>query len=798
MSLHSTADLLRAKVLKRSIAGGAELVRRASLDPAANVTVGDASPPPSSIPAHSRRSSVAPQQDLVPDALEEPAPEGFVSAALGGLFAVEEGLANHDAAVLHEAILRKKAVVSEAREGAELIRGEGDVFDDGTLLMQGTLPQVEANYVAKYSMVPLVTARVLNSWPRPAVKPHRPSRHSICLRRFCCCKLPLTNIPATIPVALFLAGAVILIIGLVFQQNTWLGAPMWTWGAAMMMSVALAVVVQMLVRLVLLVWLRNQVMVLMKVYFVLNVADRSLAIVVTMALMFVPLQLMIAYGLLSATRQTFYTVYGSILIFSVGYLVNQLATKLLILTIETPKVFFRRLAVLFWERDLLTRLARRLVAREMGEIGIVLQTGTVPERRDQFRLFSRGPPPVSEEDEVRPRTAAQKVLSELRYDEPVLEQWAQYVKGSDEWTLGVSDAIIALESAAARDIRRLAVAFKFVASLWKRLHKQIQETVSEKDLEVWLEGDAALAKEAMSLFNSSLSGVLTFEECVEVAGLVLRDRGALKKLMKDRTTFGKLLFRFVGIVVWPITFIVFSAVVGLDLASILAPLITFVLGLTFIFGQSMLRMWHSFLVIFIARAYEPGDYIAPDGMQELLVEEIELLSTSGCNAKGNHIRIANWMLWERALINYGRSAEYRMRLFFRVEAESCGEEQLREIEKGLREYISGREENFRVKTFAFWLSVGHQEPWAWNELDELAWHTIAFQVKLRVSAGNPGAINPIVMKVLLHFKKLCKDNGVSPIPSSMSTVEEKMKDRGLTSDTVVTTLDPRAFGFAFK
>ena len=233
----------------------------------------------------------------------------------------------------------------------------------------------------------------------------------------------------------------------------------------------------------------------------------------------------------------------------------------------------------------------------------------------------------------------------------------------------------------------------------------------------------------MSLFDTTHSGKASFEEVLECIGLVLRDHKALHDLLQDDNTFTILLKRFVAVVVWPIGFIILSAVVGLDLGSLLAPLFAGLLSFTFVFGQSLLRMWHAFLMIFVVRIFEVGDYVQPDQMQELTVETIGLLTTSGTNGAGKHVTISNWYLWERSVINLGTSSEYRFRVFFRVDANTT-EAQLRSLEAGMRSFVANNEDKYRLKTFAFWLQVAHQgEKYFWDELDELDQHTIAFQVQ---------------------------------------------------------------------
>ncbi len=792
--MESSADNLKAQVLRRSVAGQQpQLTRRQS---------GDAQP------FLARRTSQDPRPRLSADdpvplvAATNPPLAPVDAAALGGAAAVERaelmaaGSKGQDTLLLSQVLAQKKGDAAGTRQAAEIKSSDATVFEEGELLSATSLTEAESRYVAKFSIIDPPVAKVLSAWPHPAVRRQARPVASSRLKRLCCMKLPLTYIPWLIPVACILAGAAILAVGLVHQDFVWLGSPIWCWGAVVMMTTLEAVVVQIAVRLFTRVWLRNRAMQHMQLYYVCNNIDRSFAIVCALALAYLPLQLMIAYGLDTATRGTIYLVYGCILVFVTAYLVNEIATKLMVGVIEGPKVLFRRLAVLFWERDVLVRVARHLVLRESGELGVQVASGSVPERPDGFRMFSRGPVPSDVDWAEAPRSASERVMDELRYDEPVLEAWAQYVKGSTEWQVGVAESILALEKRAARDIRRLTVAFKFVVSLWKSLHKTVAQTVTEKDLVEWMDGDTVLAREAMSLFNSSMSGAMSFEECIEVAGVVLRDRCKLEKLLKDRTTFTRLLFRFIAIIVWPIAFIIFSTIVGLDLASLLAPLITFVLGLTFIFGTSLMRMWHAFLMIFIARAFEPGDYIAVDGLQDFLVEDIGLLTTTGCNSAGLNVRISNWMLWERSIVNYGRCAEARLRMFFRVDASSTSEEQIRELERLLRQHIADNEHLFRLKTFAFWLSAGHGgEKHFWSELDELSWHTIGFQVKLtRIDAGSPGKVNDVQTDLLLEFKKMCGIVGIKAAPHLLSMTEEKLRDQQMGTDTRVTAMNPIVVG----
>jgi hypothetical protein len=148
------------------------------------------------------------------------------------------------------------------------------------------------------------------------------------------------------------------------------------------------------------------------------------------------------------------------------------------------------------------------------------------------------------------------------------------------------------------------------------------------------------------------------------------------------------------------------------------------------------------------------------------------------------------------VMNLGNSAEYRVRIFFRVDS-STTEAQLRELEAGLRQFVSSHEDRFRIKTFAFWLALCHEkEKYYWDELDEIECHTVGFQVscpnkltfccfsnfffKKKVKLTNvPHSKVTVVYQrqteLLLEYKRLCKEIGIKPRQPLSSVLQEEQR-----------------------
>ena len=170
-------------------------------------------------------------------------------------------------------------------------------------------------------------------------------------------------------------------------------------------------------------------------------------------------------------------------------------------------------------------------------------------------------------------------------------------------------------------------------------------------------------------------------------------------------------------------------------------------------------MWHSFLMLFVVRSFGPGDYIVPDGQKDLTVDRIELLTTVGYGKNGRQVRINNWFLWERALQNLGRSAEFVFTAFWRIDAKHT-EAELRALEAGMRAFVASRETVYRPRSVAFFLTTSRERP-SWDELDLQTAHTVGFSCKLaNATAADSTRVNEGQTALLLEWKRLCAALGI--------------------------------------
>jgi hypothetical protein len=158
-----------------------------------------------------------------------------------------------------------------------------------TLFLLFRSQESEYRYVSKYACIPPVLRRTLTSWPRAIVHVPPRTKAQRCCQCFACFSFPFTRFPWWIPFVIMCVGGVLLAIGLVLNV-VWLGAPMWTWGAVVMISCLQSLFILLLIRLVILVWLRSRMMDWMKLYYFFNSIDVSLSMVLCAAALFGPLQ----------------------------------------------------------------------------------------------------------------------------------------------------------------------------------------------------------------------------------------------------------------------------------------------------------------------------------------------------------------------------------------------------------------------------------------------------------------------------------------------------------------------------
>ena len=136
------------------------------------------------------------------------------------------------------------------------------------------------------------------------------------------------------------------------------------------------------------------------------------------------------------------------------------------------------------------------------------------------------------------------------------------------------------------------------------------------------------AREAFNLFDADRNGDISKEEMREAVQRIYRERRALSTSLKDMSSaISKLdgVLMFIGFII--VVFIWLLIFNGDSTVSNIVPLSTFVVGFSFIFGNSAKNIFESMIFIFATHPYDVGDLVCIDD-EWMFVKEFGLLSTT--------------------------------------------------------------------------------------------------------------------------------------------------------------------------
>ena len=172
------------------------------------------------------------------------------------------------------------------------------------------------------------------------------------------------------------------------------------------------------------------------------------------------------------------------------------------------------------------------------------------------------------------------------------------------------------------------------------------------------------AREAFNLFDADRNGDISKEEMREAVQRIYRERRSLSTSLKDMSSaISKLdgVLMFIGLII--VIFIWLLIFNGNSTVSNIVPLSTFVVGFSFIFGNSAKNIFESMIFIFATHPYDVGDLVCID-QEWMFVKEFGLLSTTFRTTVNQEIVAPNALLaTQKYIYNSRRSGaqwEYTM------------------------------------------------------------------------------------------------------------------------------------------
>jgi small-conductance mechanosensitive channel len=506
-------------------------------------------------------------------------------------------------------------------------------------------------------------------------------------------------------------------VALPFSDARLGGSPVWVWGTFLLVTVLNYMIISWVMAIVgSMVKSRNYKY--LKLFFYMYKTDMPLAWTVS-SICELAVLLLFRIGPLNAqTYDTMYQICGSVLTISIAVLLKLMSTRMSLAGLD-PNLFWFNLASLFWKRRTIRLLLEGL--RELRRRSFM--SARILEERDVEAIFN---------------TTDRSYLlnSELLFfgfDDP-MERWVMKGLSGKEKVSGNSaeEIIRSARETNEADVALVKIASRLALCLFDELHVSIEEPLSPEMI-LPLFDNVAEGEDVLALLNinNHADRRIYFQEAVQSILVVLRDSVGLSLIMDTKSAGGSVLSTMFGIIYGTIALFVIFGIFGLDFAALLTPALTFVLGFSFVFGESAKRVWHAFIEVVVTKRFDVGDYLVFAGYEEFEVDSITLLDVSGFMADGQRISIPTWKLWDLQLLNHQRSNGYRIRLYVRLGAETS-DAMLKEFGNGLLRWIKHRPSTFIASTFQFWgvTDFKNDAMVGWPELIDLRSKTICLQVNL--------------------------------------------------------------------
>ncbi|KAI9278952.1 Mechanosensitive ion channel-domain-containing protein [Phascolomyces articulosus] len=200
------------------------------------------------------------------------------------------------------------------------------------------------------------------------------------------------------------------------------------------------------------------------------------------------------------------------------------------------------------------------------------------------------------------------------------------------------------------------------------------------------------AERAFAVFDRDGNGNLTRREFRDTVLQIYKERKALSQSMRDTgQALGKIdtMLLLISIVA---TVFISLGIFHVDLWQALVPLGSFLLALTFIFGNSCKNTFESVMFLFVTHPYDAGDYLLIDD-QFLLVHELGLMGTVFIRGDGQQVYAPTTVLMTKLIVNVRRSGDMGESIVMNIDFRTPTE-RLKLFHKRLAEWVNGESRDY--------------------------------------------------------------------------------------------------------
>ncbi|KAG2181089.1 hypothetical protein INT43_008671 [Umbelopsis isabellina] len=201
------------------------------------------------------------------------------------------------------------------------------------------------------------------------------------------------------------------------------------------------------------------------------------------------------------------------------------------------------------------------------------------------------------------------------------------------------------------------------------------------------------AESAFAVFDRDGNNDLSRREMRDTVLAIYKERKALAQSVRDTSqALGKVDIMLLIITAFCTLFTTLT-VFNVDIWRSLVPLGSFMLALTFVFGNTAKNTFESILFLFVTHPYDAGDYVIID-TQTLLVANMGIMSTTFIRSDGQEINAPTVVLMTKFINNIRRSGNMGESIYVDVNF-STPSDKLFELRTRMQDFLAANSRDFQ-------------------------------------------------------------------------------------------------------
>lgn len=201
------------------------------------------------------------------------------------------------------------------------------------------------------------------------------------------------------------------------------------------------------------------------------------------------------------------------------------------------------------------------------------------------------------------------------------------------------------------------------------------------------------AESAFAVFDRDGNNDLSRREMRDTVLAIYKERKALAQSVRDTSqALGKVDIMLLIITAFCTLFTTLT-VFNVDIWRSLVPLGSFMLALTFVFGNTAKNTFESILFLFVTHPYDAGDYVVID-TQTLLVANMGIMSTTFIRSDGQEINAPTVVLMTKFINNIRRSGNMGESIYLDVNF-TTSSDKLFDLRTRMQDFLAANSRDFQ-------------------------------------------------------------------------------------------------------